>query len=352
METKELLDKFSIDGDVLEVASFGNGHINKTYKVATSTGKHYLFQCVNGYVFKNIDDLMRNILIVSNHLHSERHETLEIVKTKGNKLYFKDGNLYYRVYKYLENTVSYEKLDTPELIKKAAQAFGQLHKSLDDLDSCLIAETIKDFHNTPKRINNLLDAIKEDPLKRVSKCKDLVAFVFEYREYADCIMNALESGEIPERIVHNDPKINNVLFDKKTDKVRCVIDLDTIMPGSCLFDIGDALRSIFTGDNESNRDSSTLKVDFKKFELYISAYLKEMKHALTKKEIELIPCSIATIALELGVRFLEDYIRGDKYFNIHFDDENLVRARGQFALAKDVITNISKLKEITERYLK
>ena len=351
MDTKELLQKFSIDGDILEVSAFGNGHINKTYKVTTSKGKHYLFQCVNGYVFHDIDDLMRNILIVSTYLRSANHETLEIVKTKTNKLYFKDGDLYYRVYKYLENTISYEKLDKPKLITKVAQAFGQLHNELSGLDSCLIAETIKDFHNTPKRINNLFDAIKEDPLKRVSQCKDLISLIFDYREFADCIVNALESGEIPERIVHNDPKINNVLFDKETHKVRCVIDLDTIMPGSCLYDVGDALRSIFTGDNESSRDPSLLKVDFEKYELYISGYLGEMKDSLTKKEIELIPCSVATIALELGVRFLEDYIRGDKYFAIHFDDENLVRARGQLALAKDVVTNIDKLREITGRYL-
>ena len=352
METKELLDRFAIEGTVTKIIPFGNGHINKTYKVTTSTGQHYLFQCVNGYVFHDIDDLMRNILIVSNHLKYSKHETLEIVKTKNNKLFYKDGDLYYRVYKYLEKTISYEKLDKPELISKVAQAFGQLHNELSTLDSCLIAETIKDFHNTPKRINNLLDAVKEDPLRRVYEVKDLISFVFEYREVADTIMDALENAEIPERIVHNDPKINNVLFDEDTNEVRCVIDLDTIMPGSCLFDVGDALRSIFTGDNESSRDTSLLKVDFKKYDLYIAAYLNEMKDALTKKEIELIPSSIATIALELGVRFLEDYIRGDKYFAIHFPDENLVRARGQFALAKNVIENTPKLKEITERYLK
>ena len=319
MENIEVLKKFSIDGEVLEIVPFGNGHINKTYKVTTDQGNHYLFQCVNGYVFHNIDDLMRNIFIVSNWLHYNNHETLDIVKTSNGKLYVRDGDLYYRVYKYLENTVSYEKL-THELVGKVAQAFGQLHNSLAGLDSCLIAETIRDFHNTPKRIKNLFDAIKEDEKKRVSDCKGLIAFVFQYRDYADYIMKGLETGEIPERIVHNDPKINNILFDKATNEVRCVIDLDTIMPGSYLFDVGDALRSIFTGDNESSRDSSLLKVDFDIYETYVKAYLKEINGSITRKEVELIPYSVAIIALELGVRFLEDYILGDKYLAIHFED--------------------------------
>ena len=352
MNNKEILQRFSIEGEVLEIVPFGNGHINKTYKVTTSAGKHYLMQAVNGYVFHNIDDLMRNIYIVSMYLTGSNNETLKIVKTIPGRLFYCENDLYYRVYEYLENTISYEKLETPDMINKVAEAFGMLHNELAGLDSCLIAETIRDFHNTPKRISNLLDAIKDDPLDRMKEAKDLINFIIDNKEYADIIMDGLNSGEIPERIVHNDPKINNVLFDKDTNEVRCVIDLDTIMPGSCLFDVGDALRSIFTGDNESNRDTSLLKVDFDAYERYVSAYLSKTKDSLTQREIDLIPYSIATIALELGVRFLEDYIRGDKYFAIHFPDENLVRAKGQLALAKDVIANLDKLKKITERYAK
>ena len=152
-------------------------------------------------------------------------------------------------------------------------------------------------------------------------------------------------------MTHNDTKTNNALLKDGCFEPLCVIDLDTVMPGSCLYDFGDALRSIFTGDNESNRDTSVMKVDLNIYELYVKGYLDSMNGSITKKEIELMPASIAVLALELGIRFLEDYIRGDKYFKITFEDENLVRAKGQFALAQDVIYNILKLKEITQKYI-
>lgn len=351
MDIKEVLEKFAIDGNIDSVNAFGNGHINKSYKVITDTGEKYLFQSINGYAFKNVDDLMRNIYIVTSYLKVEGFETLEIVKTKNRKLYFKDDNTFYRVYKYVRKSITYEKLESPELVVKAAKAFGQLHRALEGLDSVLVAETINDFHNTPKRFENLMSAITEDPCDRLKDTDGLLGFVFTNRPYLRLIQEALDSGEIPERIVHNDPKINNVLFDRETNEIRCVIDLDTVMPGSCLYDFGDALRSIFTGDNESNRDTSVMKVDLNIYELYVKGYLESMNGSITKKEIELMPASIAVLALELGIRFLEDYIRGDKYFKITFEDENLVRAQGQFALAKDVIANLPKLKAITQKYI-
>lgn len=351
MDKLDILGKFQIDGDILSVDAFGNGHINKTYKVITSTEK-YLFQGVNSYAFHNIDDLMRNIYIVTHHLVSKGETSLEIVKTLNGKLYFKDGEFYYRVYKYIRKSVSYEKLDTPELVEKTAKAFAKLHKNLADLDSCLIAETIVNFHNTPSRFSNLMDTVSADPVGRVEQCSELLPFVLNNKRKFSQIQKDLDDGTIPERIAHNDPKINNVLFDRDTNDIKCIIDLDTVMPGTCLFDFGDGLRSLFTGDNESNRDSSTLKVDLDVYELYTKGYLSEMKGVLTPKEIELLPVSVFTLAMELGMRFLEDYINGDKYFHINFEDENLVRARGQFALAKDILANMTKMKEITKKYAK
>ena len=351
MDNFEIIGKFQIDGDVLSIEPFGNGHINKTFKVITSTEK-YLFQGVNSYAFHNIDDLMRNIYIVSNHLSDLGELSLEIIKTKNRKLYLKDGDYYYRVYKYIRKSLSYEKLDKPELVVKTAQAFAKLHKNLADLDSCLIAETIEDFHNTPKRFQNLMNAISEDPCGRLSECGDLLPFIFKNKRNFSKIQKGLDDGSIPERIAHNDPKINNILFDRETEEVRCIIDLDTVMPGSCLFDFGDALRSLFTGDNESSRDTSLLKVNLETYELYTKGYLSEMKNTLTEKELELLPNSVFTLACELGMRFLDDYLHGDKYFHINFEDENLVRAKGQFALAEDILKNMAAMKEITEKYAK
>lgn len=349
MEKEEILMNFQIEGQVNSVTPFGNGHINKTFKVITTEDK-YLLQEVNVYAFHDIESLMKNIFIVSSYLHSQKEISLEIINTNDNKLYFKDGDRCYRVYRYIRKSVSYEKLDTEELIFKTAQAFGRLHKTLSKLDTCLISETIKNFHNTPIRFKNLMDAVAEDSKKRLQNCSDVFVFILGSKDLFSKIQTCLDNKTIPTRIVHNDPKINNILFDRNTNEFKAVIDLDTVMPGSCLFDVGDGLRSIFTGDNESNRDTSLLKVDLKVFEVYVKGYLSEMKFDLTKDETDLLPLSVFTIAMELGMRFLEDYLRGDKYFHISFEDENLVRAMGQFALAKDVLKNLDTLKEITNKY--
>ena len=160
------------------------------------------------------------------------------------------------------------------------------------------------------------------------------------------ITDAIKDGSIPLSVTHNDPKINNVLFDETTNKIRCVIDLDTVMPGSVLYDIGDSFRSLFTGENEDNPDLSLQKVRLDIFKAYIEAYLKEMKDDLTKKEIELIPYSIYLMTIECGMRFLEDYLRGNVYFATTYEEHNLVRARTQIALAKDILNNKEELMKI------
>jgi Ser/Thr protein kinase RdoA (MazF antagonist) len=152
-------------------------------------------------------------------------------------------------------------------------------------------------------------------------------------------------------VTHNDPKINNVLFDKDTLKFKCVVDLDTVMPGTILYDFGDGLRSLFTGDNECSKDLSKLKVNFKMYELYLNGYAKKMKKTLTKKEIELLPFSIFLMAIELAIRFLDDFLRGDVYFGIHNEDDNLTRARTQLTLAKDIYNNLDLLNKKTKEII-
>lgn len=343
----DIAKKFNVDGEIKDIRPFGNGLINKTYCVETDKCR-YMLQYINGYAFKNIDALMRNIYIVTNHLSNKGIRTLEVIKTINNKIYVEIGDECYRLYKYVEDSICYENLDSPLLVRKAAKAFGFLHQNLSDLDPILIAETIPHFHDTPKRYNDLMDATKLDPVARVSSCLPELNYIMANKDKISLIMNALNDGSIPERIVHNDPKINNVLFDKETNKIKCVIDLDTVMPGSCLFDYADALRSIFTADNESSLDSSLLKVNLDTFRTYTEGYFESMTGSLTEKEIELMPWSVFTIAMELAIRFLEDYIRGDVYFKSSFENENLVRARNQIALAKDVLVNMDSLNKIIE----
>jgi len=352
MEEKfvDVIKRFKIEGDVVDIKPFGNGHINKTYLLTTTKNK-YMFQVINSFAFHNIDDLMRNIYIVTTFLKENGFYSLEVIKTINNKLYISENDFYYRIYKYVDKSLCYEGLDSPELIEATGQSFGRLHNGLSGLDSVLIAETIPHFHDTPKRYFDLIDSTKTAPKSRLINAEEEIDFVIDSRKSISVIMDGLNDGSIPERVVHNDPKINNILFDEDTKNIKCVIDLDTVMPGSCLFDFGDGLRSLFTGDNESNRDTSLLKVNFEAYELYTKGYLSEMKSSLTQREKELLPYSIYVIAMELGMRFLEDYLREDKYFAISFGDENLVRAKGQFALAKDILLHLDQLKEITNKYI-
>ena len=347
-ELINIVSLFDVKGDVLDIKHFGNGLINKTFLVETTEEK-YMLQCINSYAFKNVDSLMRNIYIVTKHLAEKGVLTLEVIKTLNNKIYIEKNNMFFRCYKYIDKAVCYEELDSPILVRKAAKAFGFLHDKLSDLDPILIAETIPDFHNTPKRFDNLMDAVKLDPVNRFSTCLNEFNYIISNKDKIFMIMNGLNDGSIPARIVHNDPKINNVLFDSKTGKIKCVIDLDTVMPGCCLFDVGDALRSIFTGSNESSLDCSLLKVDLDVYETYVKGYVESMGHSLVQKEIDLFPYSVFTLALELAIRFLEDYLRGDVYFKTSFEGENLVRAKNQIALAIDVMNNIEKMKEITRK---
>lgn len=342
-----IVKKFNTNGEVKNIRAFGNGLINKTYLVETENEK-YMLQYINSYAFKNVDALMRNIYIVTNHLSNKGICTLEVIKTINNKIYVEEENSFYRLYKYVDESICYENLDSPTLVRKAAKAFGFLHQNLSDLDPILIAETIPHFHDTPKRFNDLMDAMKLDPVGRVATCLPELTYLMASKDKISLIMNSLNDGSIPERIVHNDPKINNILFDKNTNKIKCVIDLDTVMPGSCLFDYGDALRSIFTADNESSLDSSLLKVNLDTFKTYTEGYFESMSDSLTEKEISLMPVSIFTLAMELAIRFLEDYIRGDVYFKSSFENENLVRARNQIALAKDIMSNMDEMNKIVK----
>lgn len=347
MDIKNIIDQFDSKGEIVSITPFGNGHINKTYLV-TTTLRQYILQCINSNAFKDVDLLMNNIGCVTHHLLDKGIFTIKFMKTSDGHLYYKTGNEFYRLYRFIDKSICHEEIDSLELIKKAAEAFGDLHCNLADLDSSLLKEVIPHFHDTPKRYNDLLNAIKEDKMSRLATCQKEVEDVVRLKDNFSLIMDAINNKEIPLGITHNDPKINNVLFDEATDEIKCVIDLDTVMPGSVLFDFGDALRSLFTGNNEDNVDSTTCHVNFDIYRAYLEGYWGKMKSVLNKKEIELLPYAPLILSIECGMRFLEDYLRGDVYFHIAYPEHNLIRARTQIHQAHDILNNIDKLKEITK----
>ena len=347
----DILSNFDIDSKPISSKPFGNGHINKTFEVKTEKGGHYILQKVNDSVFKNVEMLMENINYVSSYLIENGFESLQLIKTKDGKLYDKKNGEFFRVYIFAPNSVYFEKADKDSLIKETSEAYGDLHNKLSGIDASKLGEVIPEFHNTEKRFENFLKAVEINYKNRKEMCQKEIDEIISFKKHFSVINDGLANKEINYTVTHNDPKINNVLFDKDTLKFRCVVDLDTVMPGTILYDFGDGLRSLFTGENECTKDLSKLKVNFNTYEHYLTGYAKKMKKTLTKKEIELLPFSIFIMTIELAIRFLDDFLRGDVYFGIHNEDDNLTRAKTQLTLAKDVYNNLDLLNKKTKEII-
>ena len=350
MNVIDIANHFNLPNPAINAYRFGNGHINSTFLVYTKGGGKYVLQKINNTVFKDIDLLMNNVFNVTDYLNNMGFESLHAIKTKAGKLYFRDDESYYRLYDYIQDSVCYEKVSgNMYLVYCYAKAFGKLHRALARFDVKKLGEIIPHFHDTRKRYENFLAAVKEDKCGRVDSCLDEIETVKRYADEYGVIVDGIENGEITRSVTHNDPKINNVLFDKFSGDIRAVIDLDTVMPGSYLFDFGDSLRSLFTGDNEDSDDLSKLVVNCDAFEAYTKGYLSEMKDVLTRREVELLPFSGFLLTIECGMRFLEDYLRGDVYFRTKYPEHNLVRARTQLKLAEEIYHNMGQLTSIVKK---
>ena len=325
----EILGHFDI-GAVTE--SYGNGHINDTFLV---TMPRYILQRINTSIFRNPEELMENIENVTGFLREH-----------GGSYYTVYHENVFRVYRFVEGTKSIENSKTPKDLYEAGVGFGHFQKLLADFPVEKLHETIQDFHHTPKRIEALREAIRQDRAGRAGSVQREIDFALENASWADCVVKGMEAGRIPVRVTHNDTKINNILFDRDTGKAVCVIDLDTVMPGSMLYDFGDALR---IGGSSAAEDETDLdKVWFEEgaFEAFAKGYLSEMRETLTEAEMALLPLSVKLMTYECGIRFLTDYLNGDTYFKIHREHHNLDRARNQFKLVADIGNKEARLAQL------
>ena len=347
----EVLQQFDL---VTDIEPYGNGHINDTYLI---TEHKYILQRINTSIFKNPDELMDNIENVTVFLKKKivaacgdpERETLTVIPTKDGKNYYRlDDNNVFRVYVFISNTKSIENSKTPEDLYEAGVGFGHFQKLLADFPVEKLYETIKDFHHTPKRVEALKEAIEKDTAGRADSVQAEIAFALENAASADTVVKGMEAGSIPVRVTHNDTKINNILFDEETGKAVCVIDLDTVMPGSMLYDFGDALRMGASTAAEDETDLNKVWFDETAFAAFAKGYLSEMKDSLTETEVKLLPLSAKLLTYECGIRFLTDYLNGDTYFKIHREHHNLDRARNQFKLVADIASKEKRLNEIIE----
>lgn len=353
---EKVVENFSVKAGIVP---YGNGHINDTYLREGNPG--YILQRINTNVFKDPNSVMENIVNVTEYLRAEivknggdpERETMNVIKTKlGKNCYMADSNNYFRMYKFVSNSISFDTAEEPSLLFEAGKSFGKFQRMLDGFDAGLLHETIVDFHNTPKRIEQLEAAIKKNYENRAALVSAELDAAKKYSKYASLITDAMADGSVPSRVTHNDTKLNNVLFDKDTHKGICVIDLDTVMPGSILYDFGDALRFGASSGAEDETDLSKIYFDLEKYKSFSEGFLGEVGECLTKREIELLPESVIIMTYECGIRFLADYLNGDVYFKIHRENHNLDRARTQLKLVADMETKLDEMHRIAESFIK
>ena len=361
---KRIIDKFNIKGNLLSFERYGEGHINETYLLNYENDgelNQYILQKINHNIFPNIEGLMNNIELVTSFLRNKiienngdvNREAMILIKTKDNKNYYYDqeNDSYYRVFVFVKDTITLQIVSNKEDFKESAIAFGRFQKLLKDFDATKLVEVIKDFHNTEVRFNHFLETLKLDKCDRAKECKDEIEFILKRKEDCSKIVNLIKENKIPLKVTHNDTKLNNVLLDKDNKKGVCVIDLDTVMPGSSLYDFGDSIRF---GCNTASEDETNLsKVNFSMeyFEAYVEGFLSEVKDSLNKYEIENLAYAAKLMTLECGIRFLDDYLDGDNYFRIHREKHNLDRCRTQLKLVSEIEKNLDKMNEIVNKYL-
>ncbi|MBO5059427.1 MAG: aminoglycoside phosphotransferase family protein [Clostridia bacterium] len=353
IDLNQVLSKFNVDSKIEE---YGNGHINDTYR---TTLNDCILQRINTNVFKDPEKMMDNISEVTEFLREKikaeggdpDRETLTVIKTcDGKSCYRVDDDNVFRVYKFIDGTKTVEE-GTKEDLYRAGQGFGRFQRLLGDFPAETLSETIADFHNTPKRVRDLEEAVRADIAGRAASVREEIEFVRKCASFASVVTDGLGDGSIPLRVTHNDTKINNILFDEETGKAICVIDLDTVMPGSALYDFGDALRIGASTAAEDETDLDAVSFDTEIFESFAKGYFSEMGSQLTEREIELLPFSAKLLTFECGARFLTDYLNGDTYFKIHREHHNLERARNQFKLVKDIAEKEEILKEIIAKLI-
>jgi len=365
-EEKEIHEKlsyickqFRLPGELILYRLIPNGHINTAYYVALYDGKEvrqFLVQKVNWYVFKEPVSMMHNIDLITQHIMQkektmERRRRLHFHHTAEGHNYLilgeGENREFWRLYNFIENSVSFETAEgNPNVLRMSGKAFGKFMRQLQDFDAAQLVESIPHFHDTRYRMNTFFNVVEADPLGRAKDAAGEISEIRDNRAFACTLCEQIDAGELPIRVTHNDTKTNNILFDRDTLDPLVVIDLDTCMPGLACYDFGDTVRFAACTAEEDERDVERMKLDLDLFRAYAEGYIGELGAVLTPAELESLPTGAAVITLELASRFLGDYLEGDKYFRIDYPEHNLVRARAQLALFRDMMAHMDDMRAI------
>ncbi len=343
--TPSILTAFGLS-PAATVTPLYSGHINDTFIAQDAPGAaRFTLQRVNRFVFPSPEDIMENIGGITKFLRGKiiarggdpERETLSVrPTTDGKDLFFDEEGHPWRCLAYIEDAASYETPESLSMLEEAGRAFGDFQSMLSDYPAHTLHEIIPDFHNTPARFAQLQEAVKHDKAGRVKDVAPELDFANKREDICGLLTGLLEKGQLPLRVTHNDTKMSNVLLDERTGRAVCVIDLDTVMPGLCAFDFGDSIRAGAAAAAEDETDLSKVKFDLERFRAYARGFLSAAGDALTEKELETLPDGAILMTLEVGLRFLADYLNGDVYFRTAYPRHNLDRARNQFKMVEEL----------------
>jgi hypothetical protein len=346
---KSIIGEFSIYGEFEGVEAFGSGHINHTYRSQWDQGGvqvRYTHQRINEKVFLRPDEVMENIVRVTGHIREKLRQAqtadisrrvLTVVPSRGGKPWVRDAEGgWWRTYLFVEKTHTLELSSSPEEALLLGKTSALFQKELADLGKPRLHETIPDFHNIEKRYRRFYEALSADRFGRAREVKPEIQFMEENEERSITRVRALKNGSIPERICHNDTKMNNILLDDANSEALCMIDLDTVMPGTILFDLGDLIRTVTNRALEDEPDLSRIDFDLVFFRSLLEGYLSEALEFLCPEESGLLCEAGRYITQIMGLRFLTDYLEGDQYYHIDRPNHNLDRCRTQTALIRSM----------------
>lgn len=341
------------------------GHINSTYTLYFDQGssvKRYLLQEINTHVFKNPIQLMENIEKITTFLSEKvrlsgaknyENLSLRVIHTLDHHSYMiSSKNHFFRVYNFIENAKTYQKTNDLKLFYNAGKTIGTFQNMLSDFDASQLHETIPNFHNTPYRFQTFLKVLKENPCDRAKDCEEEIQFVLHLKDFTPVITSLIEQKLIPIKVTHNDTKLNNIMFDCETKEGLCLVDLDTVMPGTILYDFGDAIRSGCNRAEEDEKNLEKVRFSVDLFKAFTEGYLSSVASSITECEVNHLVDSAILMTFECGMRFLTDYLDGDHYFKTKYDNHNLVRCRTQFHLVKQMIEQKDVLEEIVQNAYK
>ncbi len=363
--TKEAIAKvatgFRIYGSFIDSAPYGSGHINDTLAVSFSqsgTRVRYIMQRINQRIFKDPAALMENILRVTDEATARLSEAgvpdasrraLSVIPALDGKPYVTDeeGNIW-RCYPFIEGSRTYDIIRNTRQATEVAKAFGEFQRLVAGLKGPRLHETIPDFHNTRSRFGKLRAMVEADPHGRLAGARKEWEFLLEREGLVDVLLDLQARGEIPERITHNDTKLNNVMIDDATETGICVIDLDTVMPGLALYDFGDMVRTATSPAAEDETDLSKVRMQMPMFEALVRGYLATAGGFLNEAEKAHLAFSGKLISLEIGIRFLTDHLEGDVYFKIKRPGHNLDRCRTQLALAASIESQEEEMRRFVD----